>query len=69
MREALAPFVRLRIDYSERAPDAGAVLGDLNISGLPSFVFLDRSGREVDRIEGPLASARLLEAVEKALRE
>lgn len=66
VRQALQNFVRLRIDYTDRSPHTGSVMGDLNISSLPSFVFLDGGGQEVARIEGPPTVRRLEDGIAKA---
>jgi thiol:disulfide interchange protein len=52
VRDALADFVRLRIDATERDAAAFEALGQWRATALPTFIFLDRSGREMGRHVG-----------------
>jgi thiol:disulfide interchange protein len=67
VKTALEPFARLEIDCSDREDTkVGAILDGMNISGLPTLVFIDRSGTEVERLEGPRPAQTIIAAAKKA---
>jgi thiol:disulfide interchange protein len=66
--DALKPMTRLVVDFSKRGPDERDVLQEWDISGLPTMIFLDGTGRETARVVGS-RSAQEIAAKAKLARE
>ncbi len=52
-------FTRLKIDYTKRDDATGELLGELNVTALPTLILFNKSGEEVQRFVGTLAARDL----------
>lgn len=70
--EALAPFTRLKVDATDpTTPQAVEPIERFDVSGVPTILFLDREGHEVQgtRITGYVPPQEFLESVELVFSE
>jgi thiol:disulfide interchange protein len=67
VKAALEPFARLVVDVSDRSDrNAGAILAEMEVRGLPTLLFFDAEGNETGRIVGPQPAAAVLAAAKRA---
>ena len=66
---AAAAFVTLRADLTVQDAEADAVMARWRIAGVPTYVFLDRRGRERRRLVGFVAAEDFLAALREAAAE
>lgn len=67
MNAALASFVRLKIDASDRQDRKAAVqLQQNGVGALPTLIFLNKDGEETARLQGPQSAEAIIEAARKA---
>ncbi len=61
VREALAPFVAVKVDATNDVPDVAELFRKYNVIGMPTVVFIDRRGHEVPaRIMGAVDGDEML---------
>ena len=67
VKAALTPFKRLVVDASDRSDKKPlAILSEMDISMLPTLVFLDGAGNETGRLVGPQRAEKIIAAAKAA---
>jgi thiol:disulfide interchange protein DsbD len=67
VKEALEPFARLKVDYSDRDDKrTKALLVSLKVEMLPTLIFIDKRGAEAARLSKERSVEAILEAAAKA---
>ena len=67
VKAALEPFTRLVVDVTDKSNRAaGAILSEMEVTGLPTLVFLDGQGNETSRLVGGQPASAIIAAAKKA---
>jgi len=71
VQEVLSHFVRLRVDNTIDSPQVQEVLERYDVFGLPTIVFLDRTGKEVEktRVIGYIPPEEFLDITRRVMGE